>query len=92
MLILLISNRKNLLFLCKFVLPVHSVSNILCISYMLYTYNLNIIEYIMGVTCNYMYYIFKLYVSVIFKLYIYIQFQKILKEVGRSVKAACFFN
>ena len=40
--------------------------------------------------CNYMYYIFKLYVSVIFKLYI--QFQKILKEVGRIVKAVCFFN
>ena len=73
-----ISNSKNLLFLLKFVLLIHSVTITLCINnisnhifnyeymYMLYTYNLNIIEYIMGVICNFMYYIFKLYASIIF--------------------------
>ena len=66
MLILVISNCNNLLFLLKFILPLHSVTNTLCIRYIL-NY---IMEYIMGVICNYMYYIFKLYVSVIFKLYI----------------------
>ena len=43
----------------------------------------------MGVICNYMYYIFKLYALVIFQ-FINIQFQKILEEVGRIVKTANF--
>ena len=56
MLILVISNGKNLLFLLKFVVLIHSVKNTLCMSYIsiIYTYNLNKIEYIMGAICNYM--------------------------------------
>ena len=53
-------------------------------------YNLNIIEYIIGVKWNHMYYIFKLYVSVPLKLYIY-SISKISERSRKNCENGLFF-